>query len=70
MTFSPQDKQELEQELAKIRDTVPRLWWNLYQGCLVAGFSERQAFVLLQTKILGEQGVYPPREGGPEEDDD
>ena len=52
---------KLEQELANIRDTLPHLWWALYQGCVSAGFGELQSFALLQTYILAQNpfGIRP-----------
>ena len=59
-----------EQDLANLRDGLPRLWHALYQGNLSAGFDERQAFVLLQTWILSQcpGGCRPPDGSGPKTD--
>jgi hypothetical protein len=56
-----------EQILAQFRDTLPRYWMAVYQGCLQAGFDERQAFTLLQTYILAQNsnGIRPSDGLGP-----
>jgi hypothetical protein len=61
---------KLEQGLASIRDTIPRMWFAYYQGSVAAGFSPEQAFILLQTYILSQtpNGIQPPRTSGPEGD--
>jgi hypothetical protein len=60
-----------EQKLAAIRDSIPRLWWSIYQGTLAAGFNHLEAFALLQTWILSQtpNGIQPPRQSGPDTDD-
>jgi hypothetical protein len=57
---------------AELRDTVPRMWWNLYQGAVQAGFDQRQAFALVQTFILAQNpnGIRPPESAGPNGDDE
>lgn len=57
----------IEQDIAGIRDSVPHLWWGVYQGCLQAGFDERQAFALVETFILSSfsGGIRPPDVSGP-----
>jgi len=42
----------MDELFVNMRNTLPRLWWNIYQGCLEAGFDETRAFALLQTYIL------------------
>lgn len=56
-----------DQMLAGIRDTLPQLWWAVYQGCLQVGFDERQSFALLQTFIMGQNpnGSKPCDGSGP-----
>ncbi len=58
------------QDLAAIRDTLPRLWWNLYQGCIVAGFNSQQSLALVNTWILGQNphGIQPGNPAGPKSD--
>jgi hypothetical protein len=53
---------DLEQEFARFRDTVPRLWRNTYDGCRQVGFTPAESFVLLQTWILAQnpKGIVPP----------
>lgn len=59
-----------DEDWTNIRECLPRLWWNTYQGCLLQGFSTQQAFVLLQVYILSQgSGVRFPVEDGPEADD-
>lgn len=57
------EKSKQDQDLAKLRDSLPRFWWSVYQGCREAGFSEPQAFALVQTFILASHcgGVRPDR---------
>jgi len=33
----------VDQQLANIRDNLPRLWWALYEGCKDTGFTDEQA---------------------------
>lgn len=62
--------QNFDQSLASMRDAIPRIWWSLYQGCLAAGFDQRQSFGLVQTYILGQNpyGIQPPTDSGPKPD--
>jgi hypothetical protein len=48
------DRAEWDQQLAQVRDHLPTVWMALYVGCMQAGFSEQQAFSLVQTWILGQ----------------
>lgn len=61
----------MEQELAKMRDTLPRIWWALYVGCTEAGFTQEQSLSLVQTFCLTQcvGGVRPNNPGAkpPEE---
>lgn len=59
-----------DSDFSVLRDVVPRMWWNLYQGCLQVGFDKTQAFNLVQTYILGTTsgGIRPPDREGPPED--
>lgn len=54
-------RHELEQNLAHLRDVMPRVWWSIYQGSIQAGFDARQAFAVTQTYILanGSATVMP-----------
>lgn len=40
-----------DQDLATIRDSLPAMWWSLYQGCIDAGFTETDAMKLVRTFI-------------------
>jgi hypothetical protein len=64
------NRQEMESLLVEVREFTPRLWWNLYQGSLEAGFDERQAMSLLHTFILSQnpKGIKPNVEDGPASD--
>jgi len=57
-------------EYALFRDHMPRLWRNVYEGCLDQGFNKVQAFILLQTYILSQNpnGIQPGNTPGPESD--
>lgn len=59
-----------DQDFSQIRDVIPRLWYNFYQGCLQQGFNESQSFALLQTYILSQNphGIKPPTDQGPPSD--
>lgn len=64
------DKREQEEILVTLRESLPRIWMAVYQGSLQAGFTESQAFALLQTYILAQHsgGIHPPKESGPNTD--
>ncbi len=57
-------------DFAVLRDTLPRVWWNLYQGSLAQGFDKVQSFALVQTYILAQNpsGSRPSNDGGPASD--
>lgn len=40
-----------DQLYSTIRDTLPRLWWNLFEGAKEAGFTTDQAFEIVLTYI-------------------
>ena len=45
----------MEQTLAKIRDTLPRMWYAFYQGSVAAGFTTVQLILSGKTwKYLNE----------------
>ncbi len=54
-------KADDDQELAGIRDSMPRVWWSLYQGCLQVGFGEKVALSMVQAWILSmnPHGIRP-----------
>lgn len=64
------DRKVLEDALVEMREVIPRMWWNLYQGCLQSGFDARQSFSLLNTYILSQNsaGIKPNDGSGPEVD--
>lgn len=64
--MTPADRCKLEESLVATREFVPRLWWNLYQGCLQAGFAPPEAFALVQTYVLAQSphGIRPNEPGG------
>ncbi len=43
---------ETEQSIAAIRETLPAMWWGMYQGCIDQGFSTEQAMSLVEMQIL------------------
>lgn len=45
------EQPNLDQQLAELRDTLPRMWWAMYQGAIDAGFTEKQAFTLVCVNI-------------------
>lgn len=40
------------EDLVSIRESLPRLWWNIYQGSLQTGFDKEQSMWLLGMYIL------------------
>lgn len=52
----------LNEMLINHRNTVPRVWYATFQGCIDAGFNQTQAFALTQTYILAQNsyGIRPP----------
>lgn len=64
------EKNAIEQDLARLRDITPRIYWSIYQGCLATGFNPIQSFVLLQTWILSQcpNGIQPSSTQGPNTD--
>lgn len=48
--------QKLEQARHAIADYCPPLWWQLYQGNLLQGFTEAQAFELVKVYAHGMAG--------------
>lgn len=57
--------QAFEQDMAKLRDGMPRVWWALYTGALEAGFGPAQAYGLVTAFILSQNthGIRPDRVG-------
>jgi hypothetical protein len=55
------DIHRMEQDMAQVRDTMPRLWKALYQGAIDQGFTREVALLLLQTWILAQNphGINP-----------
>lgn len=45
------DVADLEQNQALVADLLPPFWWRLYNNSIESGFTEDQAFCLLQTYI-------------------
>jgi len=64
--MSPEEakrSQQLEQSLASARDLIPRLWRQIYLGCVRQGFTPDEAFKLTQTYIMSvnnQNGMQPP----------
>lgn len=48
--------QELDQTLANISSTAPRLWRGIYDGLIEQGFNESQAIDLVKTFIQAAHG--------------
>lgn len=63
---------DVDQSLAAVRDALPPLWYAVYRGCLITGFTADQAYQLTQVWILsqGRNGVLLPGnpDGQPKED--
>ena len=61
---------DIESTLVFMRDVQARMVWNTYQGYLQAGFTQSQAFVLVQTYVLAQNpnGIHPPMGSGPDPD--
>lgn len=63
---------EVEQGLAVMRDTLPRMWKSLYDGGLAAGFDPATALIMVQTWILSQNphGIVPPKAATPDKPED
>lgn len=61
---------QIEEGMLAFREVLPRAWWNIYQGCLQAGFNQLQSFSLIQTYILAQNpyGIRPNDSHGPVSD--
>jgi hypothetical protein len=74
MAYNPYEENQpnprIEEALNTARELVPRMWWNVYQGCVQAGFDSGQSFTLLQTYILAQNpnGIRPNDPQGPASD--
>lgn len=69
-TPNPNDP-KIKEQINAFREVIPRLWFNVYQGCLQAGFSEKDSMILLQTYILATNAngiIAPGPNHGPESD--
>lgn len=40
------------EDFVAIRETLPRLWWNIYQGAIQTGFNQEQSMWLLGVYIM------------------
>lgn len=49
---SSQRQAELDQMTAELSDTLPHMWKRLFDVCQSVGFTEEQAFKLVQTYIV------------------
>ena len=51
-----------ESDLLRLREILPRLWWNIYQGCIDAGFKEPHAMLMTQTYVMASvsNNISPP----------
>lgn len=56
--------------LAQVRDTQPRFWYSIFEGCIQAGFNQEQALGLVQTYILAQNpvGIVPPKANDPKKE--
>lgn len=45
---------KFEQDMAKLRDTLPRIWWAIYSGCIETGFTPSESIALTQTWIMSQ----------------
>ena len=59
-----------DQDLAQLRDVLPRIWWAIFKGSIQVGFTEQQSFSLTQTYILSQGRVTPTDPYIKPEDDD
>ncbi len=50
-----------DQELAKMRDGLPGVWWALYVGCIQKGFDTKQSMSILHAFIMAQNpyGIRP-----------
>jgi hypothetical protein len=65
------DKQrsKLEQSIATLTETFPRVWMQMFLGCVREGFTAPQALDLVKTYILAQNpnGIVPPSSSSAEE---
>jgi hypothetical protein len=60
--MTEREKAEFDQATAFTADNMPQLWKRLYVNLQeVSGFTESQAFTLLQTYILATHAIYGVR---------
>lgn len=53
---------EAEKAALSIR-VLGRMFWNLYQGCLEAGFGKDQSFAIVLEYVYGLASRTPPQDG-------
>jgi hypothetical protein len=51
--LKPHEIAGMDQNNQLIVDTYPAFWWGLYKGCREQGFTDSQAFALVQTWVVG-----------------
>lgn len=59
-----------EAAFVSMRESIPRMWWNLYQGCLEAGFDKSQSMSIVIAHVMGLAAgkIVPPNPDGPDSD--
>lgn len=55
-----------DQHLAVLRDGLPPLWYAVYRGCIQAGFTTNQAWMLTQVWICSQSKGSLNLPGNPE----
>ncbi len=47
MGAEPWERAKLDQAMAELADTLPTMWWSLFDSCVKTGFSQDQAMRLV-----------------------
>lgn len=55
--LNPEEQADLDQKLSQAADSLPLIWWRLYENCLASGFNENQSLELVKTHILSIGGI-------------
>ncbi len=64
--INDQQRQQIEQQVTQHGELLPRIWRELYLGCIAQDFEPIQAIDLVKTFILAQNpnGIRPPSDGG------
>lgn len=51
--MKPDELAEFDQNAAKLRESLPTMWWAVYSGCVDKGFTAEQSLVILLEFMRG-----------------